>query len=255
MSEKNLTQLTPINKQNSINFIEKDGQILFSAEEIGKQLGYATPAKSINRLFQRNAFELLTYSVDVKLTSTDGKAYNKRCFTEEGVYILSMLANTDKARDFRRRVAELLKNLRQKEMDKAFASGFDTGRESGLKELAEQVELARELAYKQGMEYGQSLPAVQIESKKAYLNGLEEGKRIQKKQDNWLKMEKALDYLGKGLSLKDTAQLVGINSATIRSRFKKLGLWEQVKNGELWFNKPERRTASQTTQPKQLSLI
>lgn len=251
-----LNKNNEIIKQNPINFIEKDGRILFTAEEIGKQLGYKTPRQSINKLFQRNSLELLTYSCEVKLTSHPNQPTRIiRCFTEEGVYILSMLANTDKARDFRRRVAELLKNLRQKEMDKAFTSGFDTGRESGLKELAEQVELARELAYKQGMEYGQSLPAVQIESKKAYLNGLEEGKRIQKKQDNWLKMEKALDYLGKGLSLKDTAQLVGINSATIRSRFKKLGLWEQVKNGELWFNKPERRIASQTTQPKQLSLI
>lgn len=255
MTEQNLTQFVTINKQNSIDFIEENGEFLFSAEEIGKQLGYSNPAKSTNKLFQRNSLELLIYSRDVKLTSRDGRVRYVRHFTEEGVYILSMLANTDKARDFRRRVAELLKNLRQKEMDKAFTSGFDTGRESGLKELAEQVELAREISYQQGFEYAQSLPAVQIESKKAYLNGLEEGKRIQKKQDNWLKMEKALDYLGKGLSLKDTAQLVGINSATIRSRFKKLGLWEQVKNGELWFNKPERRTASQTAQPKQLSLI
>ncbi|MDE5682500.1 MAG: hypothetical protein K2I05_09300 [Mailhella sp.] len=28
-----------------IAYIEKDGQFLFSAEEIGKQLGYAEPAK------------------------------------------------------------------------------------------------------------------------------------------------------------------------------------------------------------------
>lgn len=252
MSEKNLTQLTPINKQNPINFIEKDGRILFTAEEVGKQLGYKTPRQSINKLFQRNSLELLTYSCEVKLTSHPNQPTRIiRCFTEEGVYILSMLANTDKAREFRSRLAKLLKELRE---EKELAI-YQKGVACGQKELAEQVELARELAYKQGMEYGQSLPAVQIESKKAYLNGLEEGKRIQKKQDNWLKMEKALDYLGKGLSLKDTAQLVGINSATIRSRFKKLGLWEQVKNGELWFNKPERRTASQTAQPKQLSLI
>lgn len=251
MTEQNLTQFVTINKQNSIDFIEENGEFLFSAEEIGKQLGYSNPAKSTNKLFQRNSLELLSYSRDVKLTSRDGRVRYVRHFTEEGVYIISMLANTDKARDFRRRVAELLKNLRQKEMDKAFVSGFDTGRESGLKELAEQVEQTREIAWRQGMEYGQSLPAVQIESKKAYLKGLEEGKKIRNNKDNWHKMEKALECLGKGISLKDTAKLVGLCPDTIRRRFRKLGLWEQVKNGDLWFNMPARKI----TRTKQLSLI
>ena len=256
MTKENLTQLISINKQNSINFLEKNGQILFTAEEIGKQLGYQNPTKSINNLFQRNSFELLNYSVDIKLMSTDGKAYSRRAFTEEGVYILSMLANTEQARDFRRRVAELLKNLRQKEMDKAFLAGFDNGRESGLKD----IELAKEVSYQQGMEYGQSLPCVQIETQKSYLQGLTEGRKIQKaednkKQDNWQKMEKAIDYLGKGVSLKDTARLVKLCPGTIRNRFRRLGLWEQVKNGDLWFNMPGKKQKSNCEQPQQLSLL
>lgn len=251
MSEKNLTQLTAINKQNSINFLEKNGQILFTAEEIGKQLGYQNPTKSINNLFQRNSFELLNYSVGIKLMSTDGKTYSRRAFTEEGVYILSMLANTEQARDFRRRVAELLKNLRQKEMDKAFLQGFDSGRESGLRD----TEVAKEISYQQGVDYGQSLPCVQIETKKSYLSGLEEGKKIQKREDNWKKMEKALDYLGRGLSLKDTANLVHLRPGTIRDRFRRLGLWEQVKNGDLWFNMPNKKQKSISNQPEQLSLL
>lgn len=251
MFKENLTQLISINKQNSINFLEKNGQILFTAEEIGKQLGYQNPTKSINNLFQRNSFELLNYSVGIKLMSTDGKAYSRRAFTEEGVYILSMLANTEQARDFRKRVAELLKNLRQKEMDKAFLAGFDNGRESGLKD----IELAKEVSYQQGMEYGQSLPAVQIETKKSYLTGLEEGRKIQKKHDNWQKMEKAIDYLGKGVSLKDTAKLVKLRPDTIRERFQRLGLWEQVKNGDLWFNMPGKKQKSNCEQPQQVSLL
>lgn len=256
MTKENLTQLISINKQNSINFLEKNGQILFTAEEIGKQLGYQNPTKSINNLFQRNSFELLNYSVGIKLMSTDGKAYSRRAFTEEGVYILSMLANTEQARDFRRRVAELLKNLRQKEMDKAFLQGFDSGRESGLKD----IELAKEVSYQQGMEYGQSLPCVQIETQKSYLQGLTEGRKIQKaednkKQDNWQKMEKAIDYLGKGVSLKDTARLVKLCPGTIRNRFRRLGLWEQVKNGDLWFNMPNKKQKNIGEQPQQLSLL
>lgn len=238
MSKENLTQLTTLNKQNSIKFIEKDNKILFTAEEIGKQLGYKTPRQSINKLLQRNSLELLSYSCEVKLTSQANQPTRIiRAFTEEGVYILSMLANTDQARDFRRRVAELLKNLRQKEMDKAFQVGFDSGRESGLRD----IEATREIAYQQGVEYGQSLPAVQIETQKSYLNGLNEGKKLQKaedskKRDNWAKMEKAIDYLGKGVSLKDTAKLVKLCPDTIRNRFRRLGIWEQVKNGDFQYN-------------------
>lgn len=257
MTKENLTQLNSINKQNSINFIKKDDKILFTAEEIGRQLGYKTPRQSINKLFQRNSIELLAYSCEVKLTSQPNQPTRIiRAFTEEGVYILSMLANTDQARDFRKRVAELLKNLRQKEMDKAFQQGFDDGRKSGLQDM----ELACDISFQQGKEYGQSLPAVQIETQKSYLQGLNEGKKIQKaedtkRQDNWAKMEKAIDYLGKGLTLKDTARLVHLCPETIRNRFKRLGLWEQVKNGDLWFNMPNKKQKSISSQPEQLSLL
>jgi prophage antirepressor-like protein len=94
-------------------YVEKDGQILFSAEEVGKQLGYGNPAEAINRLFMRNQSELKHYSVPVKLTATDGKAYETRAFSEEGVYILSMLARTNQAKAFRARVALLLRRVRQ----------------------------------------------------------------------------------------------------------------------------------------------
>lgn len=232
MSKENLTQLNPFNKQNSINFIEKDGQILFSFQEIGIQLGYSNPYKAVNNLFNRNSLELLSYSTILKMRTVDGKEREVRHFTEEGVYILSMLANTDKARDFRKRVAELLKEIRQKD-----------------------IETTREIAYQQGIEYGQSLPAVQIETKKSYLSGLEEGRKIQKREDNWKKMEKALDYLGKGLTLKDTAKLLHLRPGTIRDRFRRLGLWEQVKNGDLWFNMPNKKQKNISSQPEQLSLI
>lgn len=105
------------------------------------------------------------------------------------------------------------------------------------------------------MKYGQSLPCVQIETKKSYLSGLEEGKKIQKREDNWAKMEKALDYLGKGLSLNDTAKLVHLCPSTIRDRFRLLGLWEQIKNDDLWFNMPGRKQKSTSSHPQQMSLL
>ena len=236
MSNQNLAQSSIINKQNSINFIEKDGQILFSAEEIGKQLGYQNPRQSITVLFSRNALELRNYSTNIKLISVDGKEREIRHFTEEGVYILSMLANTDKARDFRKRVAELLKEIRQKE-------------------LAEQVELAREIAYKQGMEYAQSLPTVQIESKKAYLSGLEEGKKVKRSEDTFTQTMRVVDYLKKGLNLSEASKLAEQPYTTLKARLQRLGLWEQYKSGELAERSGKTAKTETFNQPEQLSLL
>lgn len=195
------------NLTQEIAYIEKDGQILFSAEEIGKQLGYSNPAKSINILFNRNYQELLIYSVGIKLMSTDGKAYNKRHFTEEGVYILSMLANTEQARDFRRRVAELLKTLRQnkaKEIEnKAYADAKAF--------LMHQVSEIEDHAYTKG-------------------------RRAGLREDNWRKMEKAVKLLRKGISLADAAKIIGCNPDTTRERLQRLGVWEKVRN-DMQFSK------------------
>lgn len=190
-----------------IAYIEKDGQFLFSAEEIGKHLGYSEPSKSVNKLFQRNSFELLGYSRDVKLTSRDGKPRHTRHFTEEGVYILSMLANTEQARDFRRRVADLLKTLRLKQLDEFRAKIRVEERDYYL------VCLAREKS-------------------KSFENGI----AIQRRRDNWRKMEKAVKLLHKGLSLADAAKIIGCRPDTIRERLQRLGVWEKVRN-DMQFSK------------------
>ena len=46
------------------------------------------------------------------MMSRDGQYREARCFTEEGVYILSILAQTPNAREFRSRVAAMLRELR-----------------------------------------------------------------------------------------------------------------------------------------------
>lgn len=101
MAEMTVSYLASEVNGNELNFIENNGQILFSAEEIGRQLGYKKPAKSINVIYNRNQKELNSYAVGIKLMSTDGKRYEVRHFTEEGVYILSMLAQTPQEVSFR----------------------------------------------------------------------------------------------------------------------------------------------------------
>lgn len=107
-------------------FIEQYNELWLDAESIGRALGYATPKESVLKINQRNQDELDNYSVKVKMTSTDGKVYNQRVFSEEGIYIISMLANTDKAKAFRAELAKFLKQKRLEALHEAKSAGYIT---------------------------------------------------------------------------------------------------------------------------------
>lgn len=95
-----------------IEIVDRDGTYWFSAEQIGKALGYANGGDDVNRLYRKNVLELQDFSVTAKLAGTDGKLYECRLFSEEGLSIITMLARTSKAVEFRRVVARLLKRQR-----------------------------------------------------------------------------------------------------------------------------------------------
>lgn len=148
MAENSLSQLTPIINADGLKYVEHEGQVFFSSEELGRQLGYAKPSKSINILFNRNQRELKGYTTGIKLMQVDGCLREVRCFTEEGVYILSMLANTPRAREFRAKLARLLREIRERRADLARESGYlqglDEGRASALPEVKAAEAKARQ---------------------------------------------------------------------------------------------------------------
>ncbi len=199
MAQNSISQVTPIINENGLNFLEYQGEILFPSEEIGRHLGYKSPSKSINILFSRNQKELASYATGIKLMQVDGCLREVRAFTEEGVYILSMLANTPKARDFRAKLARLLRNIRER-----------------------RVEQARELGYQQGRDEILALPSMKAERQAGYLAGMEEGIRIQRRQDGLAVTERALSYMRRGLSLNEAAKLCDCNRETLRLRLRRL---------------------------------
>jgi len=88
-----------------------------TTEQIGECLGYGNPRTAINTLVTRNpSLRNNEFSVDYKLKSTDGKAYNTRLFNEDGIYEVSFLSKTQKAQEFRRWVRGILKSLRTGEL-------------------------------------------------------------------------------------------------------------------------------------------
>lgn len=149
MAENTLSQSVPIVNENGLHYVEFEGKIYFSSEEVGRQLGYARPSKSINILFNRNQKELNGYATGIKLMQVDGCLREVRCFTEEGVYILSMLAQTPQARDFRARVARLLREIRERHMDLARESGYRQGLDEGRASVAPLLDEVRGMTARQ----------------------------------------------------------------------------------------------------------
>lgn len=90
------------------------GEIYMTGEQLGEVLGYSYPRQAINKIVERNPeLKEPEFSVEVKLTSTDGKTYMTRIFSEDGIYEVLFLSKQPLAREFRRFVREVLKELRQ----------------------------------------------------------------------------------------------------------------------------------------------
>lgn len=203
MAENTVSALVPFDKGEQIHFIEENGNILFTAEEVGRHLGYGDPAHAIHKLYRSNQNELKLYAVETKTVSTDGKSYATRAFTEEGVYILSMLARTNKAKLFRAKVALLLRRVRQERQQR-------------------DIELAHESGYRQGREETLALPATRDLMERIRLEGVEEGRKLQKRQDGYTMTMKAIGYLQKGLSLAEAAKLCDMTKSALDTRLRRL---------------------------------
>lgn len=92
-------------------------EVFMTSEQLGNVLEYSHPRQSINKIVARSPYLAgEAFSVEVKLTSTDGKVYDTRIFTEDGIYEITMLSKQPKAQEFRQFIRQLLKGLRKGEI-------------------------------------------------------------------------------------------------------------------------------------------
>lgn len=90
-------------------------EMFMTSEQLGNCLQYANPRESINKIVSRNDYlKSVEFSSEVILTSEAGPR-KTRVFTEDGIYEITMLAKTEKAKEFRAWVRKLLKSLRRGE--------------------------------------------------------------------------------------------------------------------------------------------
>lgn len=93
---------------------KKGDEPYMTAEQLGACLGYSHPRENVNKIVQRNAYiKSKEFSAEVKMTSPRGDTQKTRVFTEDGIYEITMLAKTAKAKEFRAWVRKVLKSLRR----------------------------------------------------------------------------------------------------------------------------------------------
>lgn len=95
------------------DFYSKDDEVYMTNEQLTQCLGYSD-RRSIAKIIERNPYlKEKEFSVVDKLSTTDGKCYDTRIFTEDGIYEITMLSKTNKAREFKAWVRTVIKSIRK----------------------------------------------------------------------------------------------------------------------------------------------
>lgn len=98
-------------------YIDDEEDMFMTSTQLGECLGYKCPRESISKLINRNErLKNPMFSAEVKLTSTDGKEYLTRVFTEDGILEAAMLSKTEQSDIFRDFIREVLKSVRKNGM-------------------------------------------------------------------------------------------------------------------------------------------
>ena len=112
-----------------------------------------------------------------------------------------------------------------------YIEAFNTLEKVALDELDSPV-LYIEGGYLQGKDEALSLPIMEAERKKGYLAGLVEGKKLARRKDRLLALEKMANYVAKGLSYTEIGTLLGLSKSAVGKRIAR------AKQKGFWPNKP-----------------
>lgn len=94
-------------------------EMFMTSTQLGECLGYSNPRISIGNIVNRNEYlKSEEFSSVIKMITEGGQivtTQETRVFTEDGIYEVTMLAKTEKAKEFRAFIRKLLKSLRKGE--------------------------------------------------------------------------------------------------------------------------------------------
>lgn len=97
------------------DFYGRGNDVLMTCEQLASCLGYSS-RKGIEKLMERNGYlKDREFSTTVNLSAVEGErdvVRERRVFTEDGIYEVTLLAKTERAKEFRAWVRKILKSLR-----------------------------------------------------------------------------------------------------------------------------------------------
>jgi len=153
---------------NDIEFILINNETWITAETLGKGLEYNNPRKSMMNLYYSHNDEIEEYKGVIELM-TPGGPQQTTVFNEMGAYLLIMFSNQPKAKDFRKWVANVVKEIRR-------TGGYIEKYEKGSMEWALQtVEVMKTVLLHQKK---QEERLKQLEEKDRYIFVIPRTKRI-----------------------------------------------------------------------------
>lgn len=95
-------------------YSNENNELFMTTSQLGTCLEYSNPIIAVSKIVSRNPYlKDIEFSVVTKMVSTDGKQYETRLFTEEGIYEITMLSKTEKAKEFRTFVRKVIKSIRK----------------------------------------------------------------------------------------------------------------------------------------------
>lgn len=178
-----------------------NGSRWVAALDVGRGLGYTDP-KGIHAIYRRHADEFTdrdTWQGVVK-TSTPGGAQQTRLFSETGVVLLTMFANTPRAKDFRAWAKRVLaREVTGQNVPSA------SGLESHMARLADHMADLAAVSRQQ---------AAKLEVTSRYIALLELNQRGKIRVTPEVEAE-VFKLKAQGLSQADIARLLRISSATV----------------------------------------
>jgi len=104
-----------------IKLDEDPSTLWFTGGDIGFALGLSEPRKNVHKIFQRHQDELGEFVTVVNLT-TEAGLRETRIYSEEGLYLITMFARSQKAKEFRKWVINLVKAYRRGELGRGKAA-------------------------------------------------------------------------------------------------------------------------------------
>lgn len=137
----------------------EQGEVFMTITQLATALEY-TSKSAIEKMVQRNEYLKDTeFSATDILSAPDGKKYETRIFTEDGIYEVTMLSRQPKAKEFRAWVRQVIKSLRKGEL---VVQETQLSKEQSLDMIKAKTKQAQ-LLYNMASEFKDVLPASQIE--------------------------------------------------------------------------------------------